>query len=69
MILVTFMLIIEANKKDKRVLERVFYIYYLFRFQKNIIKIKALIDSGSKINTINLKYALKLAQKVCFTNI
>lgn len=45
------------------------YIYYLFRFQKNNKKIKALINFASKINVMMLAYTLQLDLKVCHNNI
>lgn len=51
----------EASKKDDVALKfRVLYIYYLPCFQKNTVKIKTLINSGSKINAMMPMYALKL---------
>lgn len=37
----------DASKENKVVLEKVFYIYYPLRFQKNTAGVKALIYSGS----------------------
>ena len=50
-------------------LKQVPYIYYPLRFQKNTIDIKALIDSGSKVNAIIPAYALKLGLQVRNTNV
>lgn len=61
------MLVIEASKKDDLVLEKVSSIYYSVWFKKD--KIKALINSGSEINTIIQVYILKLDLKIRSTNI
>lgn len=50
----------KTSKKDKVVLKRVLYIYYLLYFQKNTIEIKALLDFGNKVNAITPAYILKL---------
>ena len=39
------------------ILDRVFCIYYPVQFQKDKEVIKALIDSGSKVNAMTLAYA------------
>lgn len=67
LILATFTLVTEANKKDYIVLERISYIYYFFWFKKD--KVKALIEFDSKINNMTLEYASKLGFKICFTNV
>ena len=40
------------------------YIYYLPRFQKDTIDIRALIDLDGEVNTMTLTYSLKLGLKV-----
>ena len=45
-------------------LEKVSYIYHLLRFPKDSYKTKALINLGSKINTITPAYAVKLGLKI-----
>lgn len=46
------------NNIDKRIVLKIFfYIYYLIQFHKN--KIRTLLNSGNKINTINLDYTQK----------
>lgn len=50
-------------------LEKVLYIYYLFRFQKDLHETKVLIDLGNKINIMTLAYAAKLDLKIQKTNI
>ena len=69
LVLATSALITEASKKDEMVLERILYIHYLFRFRKDIAKVKALLDFGNKVNTITPTYAAKLDLKVCHTNV
>lgn len=64
----TFLLVIKTSKKNV-ILKKILYIYYPLCFQKNIIDIKLLIDSGNKVNDIILGFALKLDFKVYFTNI
>lgn len=59
----------KSKKEDKMTLKQVPYIYYPLRFQKNTIDIKALIDSGSKVNAIIPAYALKLGLQVRNTNV
>ena len=46
--------------KTKKVLKKIFCIYYLIYFQKSINNIKALINSGNNSNIITLIYTLKL---------
>lgn len=59
-----------ANKKDKMVLAKLPYIYYLLRFWKNNQnKMRASIDFGSKLNKITPIYVLKLGLWVCQTYI
>ena len=45
-------------------LERVFYIYYLVQFKKNMAEVQALIDSESEVNAIAPVYAKKLGLRV-----
>ena len=45
-------------------LERVPYIHYSMRFKKDQLKVQALIDSGSEVNTMTRSYAAKLGLKV-----
>lgn len=64
-ILTIFVLIKETSKKDKVVLKKVPYIYYLLYFRKDKkIEMQALINSNSKINAIKPAYTLKLGLKV-----
>ena len=53
----------DSNKKVVKVL----CIYYLVQFQKE--QVRALLNSGSKVNTINFDYAQKLKLKIQKTNI
>lgn len=67
LILAIFILVTEVCKKDNIILDLVFCIYYLIYFEKNEVQI--LIDFGSKVNTIIIKYALKSDLKVrCINN-
>lgn len=59
----------EANKKDNIALKKVLYISYSLYFQKDIVEVRALIDSGSKINIMTLAFISKLGLKVGHTNI
>lgn len=61
------MLMTEASKEGEVILDQVPCIHYPVWFKK--YKIKALINFGSKINTITFAYASKLGLKVCLTNI
>lgn len=45
-------------------LKRVPYIHYSMRFKKDQLKVQALIDSGSEVNTMTRSYAAKLGLKV-----
>lgn len=56
----------EINKEDMA-LDQVSCIHYPVWFKKD--KIKALINSGSKVNAMSLRYALKLGLKVRYTNV
>lgn len=69
LVLATSALMTKASKENEVALNWVFCIYYPFCFQKDTIKVKALIDSGSKVNIITPTYAAKLGLKVCHTNV
>lgn len=45
-------------------LDWMLYIHYLFRFQKDITGIRALVDLGNDNTAITLAYAAKLGLKV-----
>lgn len=59
----------EANKENEVLLKKILCIYYPLYFQKNIVVIKTLLDSNSKINAIMLAYASKLGLQVYRTNV
>lgn len=70
MVPATFLPIVEANKEDEVVLNRVTYIYYLLRFYKDEKnKLWAPINFDSKVNTMILAYTLKLGFKIHKTNV
>lgn len=61
---------IEASIKDiLPPLGKVLYIHFLFFFQKNLHKTRALIDLNSKINITPLAHSAKLDLKIRKTNI
>lgn len=64
-VLTIFILITKASKKDKMILEKIQYIYYLLYFRKDKKnEEQALIDLDSKINAIILTYIAKLGLKI-----
>lgn len=66
----TFASITEISKKDEIVLKRILYIYYPLRIYKNKKnEVQALINLGSKINTMILAYASKLDLKIRHTKV
>ena len=68
--LTTFLLIAGASIEDNPLaLNWVFRIHYSIWFKKSKAQIRALINSGSEVNAITLRYALKLGLKVHFTNV
>lgn len=84
LILVTFLLITIASIKvvfilnfetlnfiTKNILslKYMLYIYYLLKFKKNQFKIKTLINSNNKVNTIIQLYITKLRFKIWPINI
>ena len=60
---------IETGKEDYMFLERVPYIYYRLRFQKDITSVKALIDSGSEVNVMTPVYTSKLGLNIHHTDV
>ena len=50
----------NSNKQDIT-LDYILYIYYLIYFWKINNYVKALINSGSRVNTIIFSYSLKLS--------
>lgn len=66
----TSMSMTKATKKDKVILEKIPYIHYPLCFckdKKN--KVQTLINSGNKINIMNLRHIAKIGLKICSTNI
>ena len=60
-VLTTFAAVISVNKETQEmILDWVPYIYYPVQFQKDKEVIMALINFGSKVNTMILAYASKL---------
>ena len=59
-----------ANKEAQEViLDRVSCIYYPVQFQKDKEVIRALIDSGSKLNAMTPAYAFKLGLRIQKTDV
>ena len=56
-----------VTDNDEEVVVRVPCIYYPIQFQEE--QIRALLNSGSEVNVINLDYARKLRLKIQKTNI
>ena len=65
----TFLLTTKTNKEDEVTLERVPYVHYSLHFRKNIVDVRALIDSGSEVNAMTLAYASKLGLRVRHTDV
>lgn len=63
------MLLNEASNKNDITLARILYIHYLLYFQKNTNKLQALLNFGSKVNTMMPVYISKLGFRVCHTNV
>ena len=59
----------ETSKEGHVSLERVSYIHYPLRFQKDTIGVRALIDSDGEINAMILIYAAKLGLKLHLTTV
>ena len=64
-VLATFMPVIGGGKK----VVGMPCIYYLVQFQEGQEQVRALLDSGSKVNTMNPTYIKKLDLKTWKTNI
>ena len=62
MVLANLLLVTETNKEVT--LERVPYIHYLLRFQKDTAGIRALVNLGSEVNAMTPAYVAKLDLKV-----
>lgn len=59
-----------TDNSDKKVmLEKIPCIYYLICFQEDQEQIKALLNSGNKVNVISLVYIKKLGLKIWKTNV
>ena len=58
-----------ASKEDEIVLKRVSCIHYPLRFQKDTVYVKALVNSGSKVNDMTPAYVSELGLQVCQTNV
>ena len=54
---------------SKKIVVKVSYIYYPVWFQENQEQVRALLNSGNKINAINPNYAWKLGLKIQKTNV
>ena len=54
----------KASQEDVVVLDWVTCIRYPIWFKKSKVQAQALLDSGSKVNAMTLRYALKLGLKV-----
>lgn len=67
--MVTFTLMIIANKKIDLLFKHVPYIYYPLYFKKNKSNIKALINFNNEVNAITSIYIAKLGLKVYITNV
>ena len=65
----TSLLVTEASKEEYLFLERVPCIHYLLRFCKNTARVRALMDSGSKVNAMSLAYKSTLGLKVYHTDV
>lgn len=66
----TSMSMTKASKEDKIILEKIPCIYYPLCFCKNKKnKVQTLINSGNKVNTMNLRHIAKIDLKVRSTNI
>ena len=61
LVLATSLLVTKTNKEVT--LEQVPCIHYLLPFEKDVVGIRALVDSGSEGNTMTPAYAAKLGLK------
>ena len=60
---------VTDNRGEKVVLKSVPYIYYSVQFQEGQKQVKALLDSGSKVNAMSLAYVERLGLKTRKTNV
>lgn len=67
MVLATFLLVTEANKKNNIILDQILFVFYLIYFKKK--EIHALINLSSKVNAITSEFAFKLGLKIRHINI
>ena len=58
-----------SKEAQEMILNRVPYIYYPGQFQKDKDVIKALINSGSKVNAMTPAYAIQLGLQVQKTDV
>ena len=65
----TFLSVIEVSKKKNLFLEWMPCIYYLLRFYKDTVGVRALIDWGIEVNAMSPMYASKLGLKVHHTDV
>lgn len=65
-----FLSVTKASMEDTlQPLEKILYIYHLFYFQKDLHETRALINSNSEVNAINLAYTVKLSLIIRKTDI
>ena len=58
-----------VTNRNKEVVVRISYIHYPVQFQEGQEQVRALLDSGSKVNTMNPAFARKLGLYIRKTNI
>ena len=68
LVLATFVPVID-NRGEEVVLERILCIHYPIRFHEGQEQIKALLDSGNKVNAISPTYVKRLSLKTRKTNV
>ena len=59
----------EVGQEDVAILNWVSCICYLIRFKKSKVQVQAILDSGSEVNAMTLRYTSKLGLKVRITNV
>ena len=60
---------VPVTDGGEEVVVRVPYIYYPVWFQQDQEQVRALLDSGSKVNAMSLTYAKRLGLKIRKTNV
>lgn len=61
----TFLLVTEVSMENTlHLLKKILYIHYLFCFQKDLYKTKALFNLDSEINAVTSTYIAKLGLKI-----